>query len=385
MVLDKTRWTYRYTIHTDAAQLESHLQSSPPLILLLDGVDSALDPLSPEAEEICARLEEFGSYKHICLVTTSRIYPDIHGFHRVEIPTPPEDGAQDIFYSLCSLGRSPGLDTLVAKLDFHPFSIELFARTIRENTWDEQELLKMWDDPKGVLRTTYYEVLKSTIEPVFRSPKIEELGTTARDLLQAIASFRSGIEEHQLEGMFRGTGGIREVVDVLCRFSLVYRRNGVLKMLSPLRYYFLESMLVYAETEEVIRWGPECMAAQGVPPVYTQGPPDGWLLDPSPLRPTIRRSRRGWIRRLPQIIKRKLLALFGRRIAPTILIEIEEDQAGDILPVSVEGNPTNTSFSVAQEHPANMFPAAIQGDPANMSLTVPEQEISSVPIAYDMD
>jgi hypothetical protein len=45
------------------------------LILLLDGVDSVLDPLVPEAEEIYAMIEEFGNYEHICLVTTSRVYP----------------------------------------------------------------------------------------------------------------------------------------------------------------------------------------------------------------------------------------------------------------------------------------------------------------------
>ena len=45
-------------IHTDVTQLESRLRSSPPLMLLLDGVDFALDPLAPEAEEIHARIEE---------------------------------------------------------------------------------------------------------------------------------------------------------------------------------------------------------------------------------------------------------------------------------------------------------------------------------------
>ena len=45
--------------------------------------------------------------------------------------------------------------------------------------------------------------------------------------------------------------------------SLVYRQDGVLTMLSPLKFYFLESMIVHAETGEVIRWGPDCMAAPG--------------------------------------------------------------------------------------------------------------------------
>ena len=250
-------------VHVDSAQLESRLRSSPPLILLLDSVDFVLDSLAPDAGEIYARIEEFGSYEHVCLVTTSRIYPDIHGFHRVEVQTPPEDGAQEIFYSLCDLGRSPAVDALIAKLDFHPFSLELLARSIRENSWDEEMLLRMWDDQKGPLRKGYYQGLKDTIEPVFRSPRLKGLGTTARDVLEAIASFRLGIGEHQLEGIFHGTGGVREVVDVLCKFSLVHRRDGALKMLSPLQFYFLESMLVYAKTGEVIRWGPDCMPAPG--------------------------------------------------------------------------------------------------------------------------
>ncbi|KAF9791999.1 hypothetical protein BJ322DRAFT_1148999 [Thelephora terrestris] len=435
------------TIHVNETHLESHLKSSPPLILLLDSVDSALDPLSPEAEKIRARIEEFGSYEHVCLITTSRMYPDIHGFHRVNIATPPEGGAQDIFYSLCNLDRSPALDILVAKLDLHPFSIELFARTVRENSWDEQTLLRMWDDKKGVLRTTYYEMLKKTIEPVFRSPRIKELGTAARDVLEAIASFPSGIEEHQLEGIFHRTGGVREVVDVLRSFSLVSCRNGALKMLSPLQFYFLESMIVYAETEEVIKWGPDLL------PVYTGGPPNGWLLDPSPLRLTILQKvenppgqpcppvstceftsgglshttpdreaprRRKWIRRLPQIVKKRLLALFGRQIAPIILIDIQEvpadipstglrenptnipvtatqDDLPEILPIAEQEDPTNLSLvttqddlpeitpSVAQEDPTNFSPVAAQENVATMPLTVPRQQIPPAVVAYNVD
>ena len=250
-------------IRIDTIQLKSRFQSSPPLILLLDGVDSVLDSLTPEAEEIRAMIEEFGSCEHVCLVTTSRMYPDIHGFHRIEVPTPPEDGARDIFYGLCNLDKSPAVDALIAELDCHPFSIELLAKTTRKNGWDEEMLMKAWGDQRGILRMGYYQRLKDTVEPVFCSPRIKELGTTARTVLEAIASFQSGIEEHQLEGLLPGIGGVREVVDVLCIFSLVYRRDGVLKMLLPLQFYFLKSMLVHAETEEVIRWGPDCMPARG--------------------------------------------------------------------------------------------------------------------------
>ena len=249
-------------IHVEVSCLQTRLRSSPALMVLLDGVDPILDPSFPDAEEIHATIEEFGSYEHVCFVTTSRIYPDIRGFHRVEVPVPTEHGAREIFYGLCNLDRSAAMDTLIAKLDFHPFSIGLLAEFIRENGWDEQTLLKAWDDQEGTLRTTYYRRLGDVIEPVFRSPEIKALGAAAQDVLGAIAVFPSGIEEYKLEGIFFGTAGIGEVVDALCKFSLVHRRGGVVKMLSPFQFYFLESMFVYAQTEEVIKWGPDCMPAK---------------------------------------------------------------------------------------------------------------------------
>lgn len=126
-------------------------------------------------------------------------------------------------------------------------------------------LLKAWDDKSCLLRMNYFQRPgKNAIEPVFRSTRIKELGTTARDVIGAIASFQSGIGERQLEGILHRRGGVREVVDVHCMFSLVQHRDSrVLRMLSPLRFYFLESMIVYAETGEVIKWGPNCMPAKG--------------------------------------------------------------------------------------------------------------------------
>lgn len=249
-------------VHVDVAQLQAHFESSSPLVLVLDGVDSFLDSPTPGAEEIRAMIEEFGSHEHVCLVTTSRVYPDIHGFHRINIPTPPEDGARDIFHSLCNLGPSSAVDTLITRLDFHPLSIELLAGAVRENNWDESTLLKVWNDETSVLKTTYYQRLKDVVEPMFCFPTIKELGATARDVLGAIASFPSGIEEGKLGGIFHGTSGVGEVVDVLCKFSLASRRDGFVRMLSPFQFYFLESMLVTAATGEVIKWGPDCMPAK---------------------------------------------------------------------------------------------------------------------------
>ena len=251
-------------IHTDLARLRSHLQSPPPLMLLMDGVDSILDPPIPEAEEILATIEEFGSYESICLVTTSRIYPNLHGFHRVEVPTLSEDNAREAFYSLCNLGRSSVVDTLIAKLDSHPLSIELLASYVRENNWDEPMLLKVWgNDETGAVKTRYYQRLRDAVEPMLRSPTITNFGTTARDVLEVIATFPSGVEESELGRILHKIVGVGEVVDVLCGFSLIYREDGCVKMLSPFQFYFLEFMVVPAQTEEIInvQWGPNCMPA----------------------------------------------------------------------------------------------------------------------------
>ena len=74
------------------------------------------------------------------------MYPDIHGFHRIEVPTLSEDGARETFYSRCDLDRSSAVDELIASLDFHPLSIDLLARSVCENDWDATSLLQAWDD-----------------------------------------------------------------------------------------------------------------------------------------------------------------------------------------------------------------------------------------------
>ena len=304
---------------TSTEQLRSHLESSPPLILLLDGVDLILDPLAHESEEISATIEELGSYPHVCLVTTSRMDPGIHGFHRVEVPTPSEDDARDIFYGLCNLGRSPVVNGLIVKLDLHPLSIDLLARSVRENDWDEPMLLKALDDGEtGVLKKSYHQGLKDAVELSFCSPTIQGLRTTAQDTLEGIAAYPHGVEERRLENIFPGITGVGEAVDVLCKFFLVYRQDGFVKMLSPFRFYFLDSALVPTQHVEVIRWGADCSPAQACMsffhnvlfghrvtvfeglPVYTRGP------YPSPTIPHRRASsRKSWIRRFESVKRSK--------------------------------------------------------------------------------
>lgn len=126
---------------------------------------------------------------------------------------------------------------------------------------------------------------------------------------------------------------------------------------------------------------------------------------PSPTTTHLRAPRkRNWIRRLPQIIKKRkhdnpnpsfglidtvrspigLLALFRRRVAPAILIEMQAD-------------PANAPLTAAQDDDANIPPTPVQGDPADISLaaaredltdtspTTPQQQIAPRLVPYEVD
>ena len=227
---------------TDKVQLLSHLALSPPRILVLDGVDSILDPLAPAAVEITTAIEEIGRCENVCLIATSRMDIKIPDFRHIEVPTLPANDARNTFYGRCKMRRSAAVDELLADLDFHPLSIELLASAVRENDWDEAALLEAWDHSRtSVLRASGRQSLEDSIQLTLATPTIRELGTTARQTLEAIAKPPSGVQESNLEVRFPGIARVGNAANVLCKFSLLYRQDGFVKMLSPFRFYFLES------------------------------------------------------------------------------------------------------------------------------------------------
>jgi len=227
---------------TDVGQLLSHLSHSSPWILVLDGVESILDPFASGAAEIATVIEELGQCQNTCVLTTSRLDIKIPGFRRVEVPMLSADGARDIFDSLCLLGRSVMVDKLLAELDFHPLSINLLASVVQINGWDEQTMLRAWDDGRtNILKATEDQSLEDSIKSTLGTPTIQVLGTTALETLEAIAKLSDGVKESRLESTFTEIAGVGEAIDELCKFSLVYRQDGFIKMLSPFRFYFLES------------------------------------------------------------------------------------------------------------------------------------------------
>ena len=224
---------------TDTAQLLSHLGSSPPCILVLDGIDSILDPLAPGAAEIAKTIAEFGLCPKVYVVATSRMDPKIPSFRRREVLAFLEEAARNVFHSSCRLERSAVVDTILAELDLHPLSIVLLASAVSENEWDEPTLLEAWKYGKTcILKASGRESLEDNIEAVLRTPTIRGLGITARETLEAIANVQGGVKEIYLLSTFPGINEIGEAVDALCKFSLMYRQDGFVKMLAPFRLYF---------------------------------------------------------------------------------------------------------------------------------------------------
>ena len=246
----------------DTEQLRSHLEPSPPHLLVLDDVDHILDPLAPKAGEFSAIIEELGCNQHVCLVTTSRMKHDIHGFYPVIVSTPSKDSTQETFYKLCNLGRSPEVDNLIERLDFHPLFVDLLARSVREKNWGVKAVFDAWDDYQGALRADYRQSLKEALGLSLRSPTIQGLGTAVHTVLNTIADFPNTIEERALGNIFPGITGVEEVIGVLCRFSLIYREDGYVKMIPPFQFYFQDSELEFPEEEVTIRWGPNCRPAK---------------------------------------------------------------------------------------------------------------------------
>ena len=225
----------------DMTQLRSHLAISPPCTLVLDGVDSLLDPLTPGSTEITAAIEEFGRCQNVFLLTTSRMDVRIPDFRRIEVPTLHIDGARSTFCSRCHLGRSVAVDKLLTELDFHPLSIDLLACATSENGWDEPRLLKAWNDNKtSILHVSGPRSLEDNIKSILLTPTIRKLGRAAQDTLEAIALYSDGVQEIKLERTFPKIPAIGKAVNALCKFSLTYRQDGFVKMLSPFRLYFLE-------------------------------------------------------------------------------------------------------------------------------------------------
>ena len=231
-------------------EFRPRLVSCPPLLLVLDGVECILDPLVVGSKEIATTIEEISRYRNICLLATSRMAITIPGFRTTEVTTLSGGGAQNVFYNQCALGRSSAIDNLISSLDFHPLSIALLARVACKESWDESRLLHQWDKNRtDVLKLGDNESLAAAVESVLTAPMIRKHGPAVQETLEAIAGFPGGVEEARVGRMFPTIDGVGEAINVLCRFYLVERHDGFVRMPSPFRLHFQRQALSEGDTQ----------------------------------------------------------------------------------------------------------------------------------------
>jgi tetratricopeptide (TPR) repeat protein len=218
----------------------SHLRpllSSKEVLIILDNAESILDPKGTSAKEIYSVVDELCQFKRVCLCITSRITTVPPRCKRLEIPTLSMEAACDIFYGIYGDGgRSNIVSDLLKRLDFHALSTKLLATTASQNSWDYDRLVTEWDAQRvKVLQTDYNESLAATIELSLTSPTFHSLGPNARDLLGVVAFFPQGIHDKNPDWLFPTISNVKNVFDKFCALSLMYRNNGFITMLAPIR------------------------------------------------------------------------------------------------------------------------------------------------------
>ena len=212
--------------------------SSREMFIVLDKAESILDPWGANGREIYLLVEELSEFNSICLAITSRITVLPPNFETLEIPTLPMEAAFDTFYDIHKyVGWSESVNDILKQLDFHPLSVTLLATVAHQNKWDNNRLVREWEEHQtGLLQTEHKTSLATAIEHSLASPMFRELGPHGRGLLEVVAFYPQGIDEKNIDWLFYPiTPNGTRVFDRFCVLSLTYRSNGFITMLTPLR------------------------------------------------------------------------------------------------------------------------------------------------------
>jgi len=104
------------------------------MVIVLDNVESILNPQGTDAQEIYTMVEELSRFDNICICITSHISTTLDYKH-LDTLMLLMGAARDTFYLIYD-SDTDRVNGIIKQLDFHPLSITLLATVTHQDEWD---------------------------------------------------------------------------------------------------------------------------------------------------------------------------------------------------------------------------------------------------------
>lgn len=213
-----------------------------PTLVIIDGWEVILDQNNSEARLIADLMQQLGnSPTRIVLASRSHNLPEL-AWLRLTAAGMDVNTSRVLFNAVYRKGIGNLLDSVFSELDFHPLSIVLLSRAaVANNLTSVEEIKQNWTTRKihllrGV-RSQGKQSLHGSFERSIRSlTAFDPFTNSLLPLLQSVAFLPQGIREDDISVLFP-TASNRYNVDAICQFSLAYRQDGFVTMISPIRMY----------------------------------------------------------------------------------------------------------------------------------------------------